>query len=88
MRALDGDEVEIDMVRHGAGLAGRWIEEPRGALWLYGPRSSLHAEPRDWYLLGGDETALPALTRWLGQLPAAAHGLVLSRSRTRARSRT
>jgi NADPH-dependent ferric siderophore reductase len=77
VRAVDGDELEIDMVRHGAGLAGRWIEDPRGALWLFGPRSSLSAEPRDWYLLGGDETALPALTRWLTRLPASAVGVVL-----------
>ncbi|MDT7742973.1 MAG: hypothetical protein QOE59_2051 [Actinomycetota bacterium] len=77
LRAVDEDVVEVDFVRHGAGLAGRWVEEPHGALWLYGPRSSLVVEPRDWYLLGGDETALPALARWLGSLPADASGLVL-----------
>jgi NADPH-dependent ferric siderophore reductase len=77
LRAVHDDVVEVDFVRHGSGLAGRWIEEPHGTLWLYGPRSSLEVEPRDWYLLGGDETALPALTRWLGSLPAAARGLVL-----------
>jgi NADPH-dependent ferric siderophore reductase len=77
VRSVDGDEAEIDMVRHGAGLAGRWIEDPRGALWLFGPRWSLDAEARDWYLLGGDETALPALTRWLARLPAGARGTVL-----------
>jgi len=73
----DGDELEVDFVRHGSGLAGRWVEDPRGALWLYGPRSSLVAGPRDWYLLGGDETALPALTRWLAALPPDAVGSVL-----------
>src|SRR4051794_23713819 len=61
--------VEVDLVRHGAGLAGTWAEDPRGALWLYGPRSSAVVEPRDWYLLGGDETALPALGRWIDQVP-------------------
>jgi NADPH-dependent ferric siderophore reductase len=62
--------VDVDLVRHGGGLAGTWAEDPRGALWLYGPRSSAVVEPRDWYLLGGDETALPALARWVEQLPA------------------
>lgn len=62
--------VDLDIVRHGAGLAGRWVEDPRGALWLLGPRTSAVVAPRDWYLLGGDETALPALARWLGQMPA------------------
>jgi NADPH-dependent ferric siderophore reductase len=69
--------VDIEMVRHGAGLAGRWIEDPRGAVWLLGPRASAVVAPRDWYLLGGDETALPALARWLGQLPAGAPVTVL-----------
>jgi len=48
--------VDVDLVRHGSGLAGAWIEDPRGALWLLGPRSSAVVEPPDWYLLGGDET--------------------------------
>jgi NADPH-dependent ferric siderophore reductase len=60
--------VDVDLVRHGGGLAGAWVEDPRGALWLYGPRSSASVARRDWYLLGGDETALPALARWLDQL--------------------
>ena len=64
--------VDVDLVRHGAGLAGAWAEDPRGALWIYGPRSSAVVERRDWYLLGGDETALPALARWLERSPRAA----------------
>lgn len=77
VRRHDGDTVDIDVVRHGAGLAGRWIEDPYGALWLLGPRSSLQVAPRDWYLLGGDETALPALARWLEALGADAAVTVL-----------
>lgn len=69
--------VDVDMVRHGAGLAGRWIEDPHGALWLLGPRTSAVVAPRDWYLLGGDETALPALARWLERLPAGVPVTVL-----------
>ncbi|WP_285657718.1 siderophore-interacting protein [Actinomycetospora sp. NBRC 106375] len=71
LRRLDpaAGTVDVDLVRHGGGLAGTWAEDPRGALWLYGPRSSAVVAPRDWYLLGGDETALPALARWIDQLP-------------------
>ena len=76
LRSVADGVVEVDFVRHGAGLAGSWVEDPGGALWLYGPRSSLVADPRDWYLLGGDETALPALTRWLARLPATAAATV------------
>lgn len=72
VRRRDSAAVDIDVVRHGTGLAGRWIEDPRGALWLLGPRTSLEVVPRDWYVLGGDETALPALARWLEALPADA----------------
>ena len=76
LRSVADGVVEVDFVRHGSGLAGSWVEDPAGALWLYGPRSSLVADPRDWYLLGGDETALPALTRWLARLPATASATV------------
>jgi NADPH-dependent ferric siderophore reductase len=76
LRSVADGVVEIDFVRHGHGLAGGWVEDPGGALWLYGPRSSLRHDPRDWYLLGGDETALPALGRWLRSLPSDAVGTV------------
>lgn len=68
----DRGEVDLDVVRHGDGLAARWIERARPgmALWLLGPRTSLAVAPRDWYLIGGDETALPAIGRWLATLPA------------------
>ena len=69
VRRHDGDRIAVDVFRHGAGLAGRWIEDPRGAVWLLGPRSTSVVEPRDWYLLGGDETAMPAIARWLEVLP-------------------
>lgn len=63
-------ELDVDFVRHGDGLASRWVEEPDGELWLLGPRTSAVVQPRDWYLLGGDETALPALGRWCAALPS------------------
>lgn len=73
-------EVDLDVVRHGSGLAAAWAERARPGLdlWLLGPRSSAVVAPRDWYLIGGDETALPAIGRWLAGLPAAASVTVLA----------
>jgi len=78
VRRHEGDEVDVDVVRHGSGLASSWVEDPHGALWLLGPRSSLSVARRDWYLLGGDETALPALARWLERVPPEATVIVLA----------
>lgn len=78
IRRHAGDEVDVDVVRHGSGLAGQWVEDPCGAVWLLGPRSSIEVAPRDWYVLGGDETALPALSRWLDRVPPAATVIVLA----------
>jgi NADPH-dependent ferric siderophore reductase len=78
VRRHDGEHVDVDVVRHGSGLASSWAEDPAGALWLLGPRSSLEVAPRDWYLLGGDETALPALARWLERVPSDATVIVLA----------
>jgi NADPH-dependent ferric siderophore reductase len=70
----DRGEVDLDVVRHGHGLAAAWAERARPglALWLLGPRSSAVVSRRDWYLVGGDETALPAIGRWLADLPDGA----------------
>ena len=61
--------------RLGARRARGWRTRPgRSGSTARAPRSV--ADPRDWYLLGGDETALPALTRWLARLPATASATV------------
>ncbi len=60
--------VDIDFVLHDHGVAGRWastaaVGQKIGAL---GPRGAF--EIKDvfpWYVFAADETALPALARWV-----------------------
>lgn len=72
-------EFDVDFVRHGdEGLASAWAERARpgsmvGAL---GGGGVVAAEA-DWYLIVGDETALPAIGRMLEGLPAGAGGRAL-----------
>lgn len=82
VRAHDGDAgtLVIDFVLHRHGPAGRWaIDAQRGdALGVLGPRGS-HIYPSDFdqYLIAGDETAVPAMARWLEELPRGARATVL-----------
>ncbi|GAA2512840.1 siderophore-interacting protein [Pilimelia columellifera subsp. columellifera] len=72
-------ELDIDFVVHGTGPAATWADNarPGDAVGVLGPRGSvLPPVGLDWYLLGGDETALPALSRWLEWLPAGARAYV------------
>ncbi|WP_324652169.1 siderophore-interacting protein [Georgenia sp. H159] len=74
-------ELELDLVVHGDdGPASAWASRvTAGAeLVVAGPRGSkLAPEGADWYVLAGDETALPAISRWLGMLPDDADVTVL-----------
>lgn len=70
-----GKEVDLDMVLHPHGPAGRWAAQARPGqqLGLLGPRSStMRPLDRSWYLLAADETGLPATANWLERLPASA----------------
>lgn len=65
------NEIDIDFVLHGAsaGPAARWAAEaqPGDVIGMLGPQVS-HLTPeraRDWTLLAGDETALPAIAALL-----------------------
>lgn len=72
-------ELDLDFVLHGAGPAASWAAAaaPGSALGIGGPRGSkLFPTDLDWYLIGGDETALPAIGRWLEGLPAGARAIV------------
>lgn len=75
-------ELELDFVIHGDhGPASAWASRVvAGAeLVVAGPRGSkLPPEGADWYVLGGDETALPAIARWLRILPDDADVTVLA----------
>jgi len=66
-------ELTIDFVLHGDGPASSWAAQaaPGQALGLGGPRGSMVvAADFDAYVLAGDETALPAIGRWLEEMPA------------------
>lgn len=68
-------ELDIDMVLHGDGPGSAFAASaaPGDRVGVLGPRGS-EVVPLvfDWYLLGCDETGLPALARWLEALPAGA----------------
>jgi NADPH-dependent ferric siderophore reductase len=72
IRAVGSDGLVLDFVRHEHGPAGRWgidarVGDPLGVL---GPRGS-HLYPTGYarYALIADETALPAVGRWVDEVP-------------------
>lgn len=72
--------LEIDFAIHDAGPATRWAAQvkPGETLALGGPRGSFIIPTAfDWHLLMGDETALPAISRRLGELPAGTRTIVI-----------
>ena len=72
-------ELAIDFVIHGdEGLAGPWAAaaQPGDALIVTGPGGGYNPDPAaDWYLLAGDEAALPAIAAVIESLPSGARGL-------------
>lgn len=68
-------ELDLEVVRHGAGVASEWVERARP-----GDRAAISGPGRGYtvdheapaFLLAGDETALPAIGQLLGLLPPAA----------------
>jgi NADPH-dependent ferric siderophore reductase len=74
------NELIVDFVLHGDGPASRWAEQamPGQRIGAGGPRGSfVVADDFDRYVLVGDETALPAIGRWLEEMPAGARIEVL-----------
>ena len=67
-------EVAIDFVTHGdEGVAGRWAgaARPGDRLQLTGPSGGFSPDPAaDWYLMVGDESALPAIAASIERIPA------------------
>lgn len=72
-------ELTIDFVVHAAvGIAAPWAAraEPGGLLTMSGAGGAYRPDPgRDWHLLAGDESALPAICSALEALPDDARGL-------------
>lgn len=77
--APDGSSFDIDVVRHDSGRASDWafgcsIGDP---ISFAGPKCSSDVVSADWHLLMGDETALPAIGRWLEEAPAGTRAQVV-----------
>ena len=70
----------IDFVVHGEGPASTWAENASAGdrIAFGGPRGSfVVADDFDHYVLAGDESALPAIARWLEEMPAGRKASVL-----------
>ncbi|AJT42206.1 siderophore-interacting protein [Psychromicrobium lacuslunae] len=68
-------ELDLDFVLHGDGPAAQWAlgTKPGSDVWLVGPKSTtLLPDDLDWIWLVGDETALPAIARFLAERPSQA----------------
>jgi NADPH-dependent ferric siderophore reductase len=77
----DNNILEIDFAIHDAGPATRWAERarPGDQLAIGGPRRSFIIPTNfDWHLFIGDETAIPAISRRLAELPAGTRAVVLA----------
>lgn len=70
---LDSGALAIDFVDHGDnGVAGPWAAAavPGDRLLANGPGGAYRPDPTaDWHLLAGDESAVPAITAALNDLP-------------------
>ncbi|WP_037367572.1 siderophore-interacting protein [Amycolatopsis orientalis] len=70
-------ELDLDVALHDGGLGSDWARtvRPGEAVHVAGPPGGLIVpHTYDRYLLAGDITALPALARWLEELPRTAVG--------------
>ena len=81
-RAFDTNtqRLTLDFALHDAGPATDWAlsARPGDTLAVAGPRGSAVVAPDfDWWLLIGDETALPAIGRWAEELPEGARLVTL-----------
>ncbi|MCX4564049.1 SIP domain-containing protein [Streptomyces sp. GTA36] len=75
----EAGELDVDFVKHGVGAGTTWAyrTQPGDRIHLSGPSTS-KAFPTgaDWFLVAGDDTALPAIGRLLDELPPDARAQV------------
>jgi len=72
-------ELVIDFVLHGDGPATLWAARAKPGDWLGvgGPRGSVLPPEDDTTLLVGDESALPAISRFLEEMPPGARAIAI-----------
>ncbi|MEV6161421.1 siderophore-interacting protein [Streptomyces sp. NPDC052052] len=71
---------DIDVARHDHGLATSWAfrAQPGDEVQFAGPKTcTLRNDEAQWHLLVGDDTALPAIGRWLEEAPQGTRGHVI-----------
>lgn len=71
-------ELVVEFMLHGEGLASTWAKnaKPGDALAVTLPGGPYAVQPADWYLIGGDESALPAIETILEELPSGSQAHV------------
>ena len=73
-------ELDVDFVVHGEGPASAWASQAAEGqtLTIAGPGRNYVVDPRvDWYVLAGDDSAIPAISTILEHLPPSALATVL-----------
>lgn len=73
-------ELDVDFILHGEGPASSWAERAAvgQTLTIAGPGRNYVIDPAaEWFLLAGDDTAIPAISTILENLPAGAAARVL-----------
>ena len=75
----DSNEIDVDIAVHGRGHVSSWAESAMvgAVIGTGGPRGSHPIPVADQYALIGDASSLPAIGRWLEELPASATAQVL-----------
>ena len=79
-------ELDVDFILHGEGPASTWAEQAAAGqtLTIAGPGRNYVVDPAaEWFLLAGDDTAIPAIATILESLPATASARVFIEVRDR-----
>jgi len=73
------NELVVEFMLHGEGLAASWAKSAKAgdevAVTL--PGGPYAVEPADWYIIGGDESALPGIETIIEALPDASRAQVM-----------
>ena len=79
IRYISATHLTFDLITHPTGEAIDWIKnvQPDDEVLVTGPGGGYFPPSDKWLLMGGDETALPALARILENLPTDAAGHVV-----------